>query len=90
MTRQEAGRLGGLKTLERYGKTHMSKLGRAGFRALCRKFRGNSRSDALAYLNGKGKVAARYTFKPHPRYDQIAAEMYQEMGLNEAQDELPF
>ena len=33
MNKKEAGRLGGLKTVERYGKAHMSEIGKLGYLA---------------------------------------------------------
>lgn len=33
MTRQEAGRLGGLATVQKYGTSHMSKIGKVGWQA---------------------------------------------------------
>jgi hypothetical protein len=51
---------GGRATVARYGKEHMSKLGKKGFRKLCCRFRDNSRKHALAFLNRRGSMAARY------------------------------
>lgn len=82
MSMSERGRLGGLKCLANNGSEHMSKIGKKGFKALCCKFPGNSRRRALQHLNGKGLVKARFITVEHPEADAIAAQLYQEFGLN--------
>ena len=48
MTRQESGRLGGRATFQRYGRPHMSAIGRRGFEAtVARHWAG----DRAAYRN---------------------------------------
>ena len=64
MTHQEAGRLGGLATVARHGKAHMSKIGKAGFRRLCTRFPANSRRRALEFLNARGTLKARWIARP--------------------------
>ena len=81
MTMRERGRLGGMTTAERHGKAHMARIGKAGFRALCRRFPCNSRRRALMFLNGRGSMAARWVGKADPRDDATAAELYREFGL---------
>ncbi len=39
MTKAEAGRLGGLRTVQKYGRSHMSKIGKKGADALYKKYR---------------------------------------------------
>jgi general stress protein YciG len=85
MTKQEAGRLGGKATSLKYGKEHFSRLGKKGFKALCRKFPGNSRRFALMHLNGKGIVKARYVPRNHAHDD--ASDLY---AYIDAGEELPF
>jgi hypothetical protein len=80
MTKQEAARLGGLATMKKYGAAHMSRLGKKGFKALCRKFPGNNRRYALMHLNGKGKVSARYI--PARSAEQDGSDLYADMGLD--------
>ena len=58
MTMQARGRLGGLATLAKHGREHMSKIGKAGFRRLCCRFQSNSRRQALRFLQNKGLVVA--------------------------------
>jgi hypothetical protein len=60
MTRSEAARKAGQACAAKYGREHMQAIGRKGFRALCRKFPGNSRRLALHHLNRKGIVKARF------------------------------
>jgi hypothetical protein len=85
MTKSEAGRLGGKATLAKYGAAHMSKIGKAGFRRLCCKFLLNSRRRALEFLNGKGRMKARYIKRERtaPAQQEAAwAELCQRFGLD--------
>jgi hypothetical protein len=82
MTRQEAGRLGGLKTFQTHGRDHMAKIGRKGFRKLCTHFPSNSRRLAIKYMNNKGRMKARYIPAPHPDEERIAAELYHQFDLD--------
>ena len=74
MDRREAGRLGGLRTFELYGREHMRRIGKLGFAALARRY--GCRRGALHHLIKLGAV-------PPPRELTVAemAELYQLVGL---------
>jgi hypothetical protein len=59
MTRQQAGRLGGLRTVERHGREHMARIGALGFAGLARSlgYAGGGRHGALIQLTRSGKLA---------------------------------
>lgn len=82
MTMAERGRLGGLKCVSNHGTEHMSKIGKKGFKSLCCKFPGNSRRYALHHLNKKGIIKVRFIPDQHLDDGPLAAELYQELGLN--------
>jgi hypothetical protein len=50
------GRLGGKATFDRYGRDHMSRIGKIGFARFATFARGG-RSQTLAVLAGRGKIA---------------------------------
>src|SRR5258708_729275 len=58
MTRQEAGRLGGLRTVEIHGREHMSLIGKRGFARLAT-FANGGRLGAFARLTSQGKLTPR-------------------------------
>jgi hypothetical protein len=90
---REPGKLGGKATASK-GKAYMSELGKKGFKALCRKFPGNSRARAVRHLNGNGNnFHARYLPRPDP--DSAGAgfdAMIAEIGLDSPSrpPEIPF
>ena len=73
LSMRERGRLGGKATFEKYGKEHMSKIGKKGFKRLCTHFFLNSRRRALEHLNAKGRMKARY-IKPTRSREQREAD----------------
>lgn len=84
MSMRERGRLGGLATVAKYGDAHMSKLGKKGFEALCCRFPMNSRRRALYYLNGLGRVAARYVATYDRAKEEAAyAEICPMLGIDD-------
>jgi hypothetical protein len=85
MTKSEAGRLGGKATYKRHGRDHMSKIGKRGFKRLCCKFLLHSRRRALEYLNGKGRMKARYVKRERTtaaQQEAAWAELCQRFGLD--------
>jgi hypothetical protein len=82
VTRSEAGRLGGRRTLELYGRAHFQALGRKGFNALANRlgYVGGGRRAALARLAARGRI-----HMPGPP-DLTPAELealYHRVGLGE-------
>jgi hypothetical protein len=63
MTRQEAGRIGGLVTAAKYGPDHMAKIGAKGFESYCRLHHNGDRKAAREALKLDGK---RRDFAPTP------------------------
>lgn len=55
MTKQEAGRLGGLTTAAKYGRAHMSQIGSKGFDAYCQAHHKGDRAAARAALKLDGR-----------------------------------
>jgi hypothetical protein len=80
MTRQEAGRLGGLATVDRHGRENMAAIGRKGFSALATFGRGGRRA-ALARLASKGRLVAFHD-RPTEECDSAAAERFEAFGLD--------
>ena len=83
MTRSEAGRLGGLRTVERHGREHMSAIGRRGFAALAT-FQNGGRSGALRLLTSGGKFAP---FRP---VVELTANQEQDLCEAVGLDEIPW
>lgn len=53
----EIGRRGGLATFHRYGRDHMSAIGRKGFRVMVAKYWGGDRARAVRRLVELGRMA---------------------------------
>ena len=64
-TASEAGRKGGLTTVERHGRNHMRKIGRHGFHAMVKKVFDGDYRKAINYLINRGLIATDPT--PHNR-----------------------
>jgi hypothetical protein len=54
MTRQEAGRIGGLVTAAKYGSNHMATIGSRGFQAFANRHCGGNRRKAREVLKLDG------------------------------------
>jgi hypothetical protein len=63
MTRQEAGRLGGLTTAAKYGPGYMAEIGSKGFDAYCNRHHNGDRKAARETLKLDG---VRRNFKQTP------------------------
>lgn len=53
----EAGRKGGLTTVERHGRSHMQQIGRKGFHAVVKKHYGGDYRRAINVLINRGLMA---------------------------------
>jgi hypothetical protein len=63
VTRQEAGRIGGLVTAALYGRSHMAEIGSRGFAAYANRYHGGNRARARRVL---GLDGTRRRHRPDP------------------------
>jgi hypothetical protein len=80
MSKAEAGRLGGLKTVALYGREHMARIGALGFAKVATFTRGG-RKAALGKLAAAGKLSPHH-FAGDRQYDEAAAALYAAAGLD--------
>lgn len=87
LTKAEAGRLGGKSIVRKYGPEHMRAIGKAGFRALRRKFGFNLTDPAnggglgaLRWLRRQGKIRGQ-SAEETARYDRTCREAARMVGL---------
>ena len=58
MTKAEAGRLGGLAVVEKYGRKHMAQIGALGYQATVNKHFDGDANAANTWLSKKGRYVA--------------------------------
>lgn len=80
MTPAERGRLGGRRTLELYGREHMSNIGKLGFAALVT-FAGGGRMGALRRLAARGRIQMHWSTRDLSA-EQLE-ELEREVGLSD-------
>lgn len=76
MTKAQAGRLGGLATVKRYGKDHMQAIGRRGAKTFWRRYTLTPVSIAAFAIirRDTGQAVALTNYYPRPRPDALAAQ----------------